>query len=52
MEVPQGNFLCRYLKQTKFFFLYKIREQEIRQVLPGLGTSGRKRWVKGIAWWI
>jgi hypothetical protein len=25
--MPQGNSLCSYLKQTKFFF-YKIREQE------------------------
>jgi ribosomal protein S26 len=26
MEVPQGNSLCRYLKQAKmsFFFFYKI----------------------------
>jgi hypothetical protein len=32
MEVPQGNCLFSYLKQSKtsifFFFLYKIREQE------------------------
>jgi hypothetical protein len=31
MEMPQGNFLCSYLKQAKMsFFFYKIREQEGR----------------------
>jgi hypothetical protein len=29
MEMPQGNSLCSYLKQTKmsFFFFYKIGKQ-------------------------
>jgi hypothetical protein len=37
MEVPQGNFLCSYLKQAKmsFFFFYKIGEQE-----GGTGPAG------------
>jgi hypothetical protein len=30
MEVPQGNYLCSYLKQAKMslFSFYKIGEQE------------------------
>jgi hypothetical protein len=38
MEMSQGNSLCSYLKQTKtpfLFFIYKIGEQVVEQVLPG-----------------
>jgi hypothetical protein len=49
MEVPQGNSLCRYLKQEKghflffFFFFYKIREWECG-TFPAWGVvvMGRK----------
>jgi hypothetical protein len=42
MEMPHGNSLCSYLKQTKchfilLLFLYKIREQEGR---IGLALAG------------
>jgi hypothetical protein len=46
MEVPQGNFLCSYLKQPQmsffFFFSYtKSVKRMMQQVLFGdVGTSG------------
>jgi hypothetical protein len=61
IEVPQGNFLCSYLKQTKnvtfllLLFLYKIREQEGRTGpvwsteagVEGIGNSKKMRWGNG-----
>jgi hypothetical protein len=47
MEVPEGNSLSSYLKQSKmsFFFIFSYTKSENRraeQVLPGgIGTSGR-----------
>jgi hypothetical protein len=39
MEVPQGNSLCSYLKQSKmsYFFLpfTKLEIRKVEQVLPG-----------------
>jgi hypothetical protein len=36
MEVPQGNSLCIYLKQTKsHFFSFTKSENRAEQVLPG-----------------
>jgi hypothetical protein len=40
MEMSQGNSLCRYLKQKCLF--PKNGEQKVKQVLPGVGTSGRR----------
>jgi hypothetical protein len=52
MDVPQGNFLCSYLKQVKvsFFFFYKIREQEGRRgPFGGLVPVGvRRKWGKDV----
>jgi hypothetical protein len=53
MEVPQGNSLCSYLKQTKMSFFCSFTKLENRgaeQVLLGvIGTSGREEEVrKGI----
>jgi hypothetical protein len=47
MEVPQGNSLCSYFKQTKmsFIFFYKIREQDGR-TFPALGV-GWYQWEGG-----
>jgi hypothetical protein len=55
MEVPKGNFLCSYLKDTNMslFLLYKSIEQEGGTAWEA-GTSGsgeelRKR-VAGLIW--
>jgi hypothetical protein len=43
MKMSQGNSQCNYLKQAKFFFFYKIREQGGRTGLAwGVGSG---RWV-------
>jgi hypothetical protein len=52
MEVPQGNSLCSYLKQTKmsFFSFTKSENRRMEQVLPGglVSVGGGKRWGKGV----
>jgi hypothetical protein len=51
MEMPQGNSLCSYLKQTKmtFFFCYKTGEQEDRTgPVWGLVPVGGRMWAKGV----
>jgi hypothetical protein len=53
--VPQRNYLYGYLKQANvilfLFFLYKIREQDGEQVLPGggelLSVRRGKKWGNG-----
>jgi hypothetical protein len=55
MEMSQGNYLHRYLKQKYHFFpfFYKIREQEGRKG-PAWGggqlvvVGGRRMWEKGV----
>jgi hypothetical protein len=43
MEAPQGNSLCGYLKQGKYFFFYKIRDKECVTVPTwGVGISKRR----------
>jgi hypothetical protein len=54
MELPQGNSLCSYLKQTKmsFFSFAKSENKRAEQVLSGgLGpVRGERRWGKDVGW--
>jgi hypothetical protein len=47
MEIPQGNFLCSYLKKTKISFVFLLQNQRnsrTEQVLSGglIPVEGRR----------
>jgi hypothetical protein len=45
MEMSQRNSMYSYLKQTKKinFFLTRLENRRVEQVLSGIGISGRGR---------